>query len=384
MERRGSASKSNKPCRVWVIILPLLLMATAFVAYAQQDIEDTVSTLLTKGDTGGAKRALRSWLLQNGETSHFPVQLERYLSLETDVSVVIEFLTRLLELKETKSHQVVIWQHKAILEELSGNIDSAQEAYQRASDLSPTEHKAPLLLDSARLLYEQGFNQEAGETLSQIFLISKDIEVNGRAMLLRSYIYIESHEFVEAERVLRSIIENPGMISAKPQALFAMIYLSREKPEEYASYHAALKKEFPQSPEYALAQEMLGKGSDVSLPFTPKRYLLSFDEDDKKEKIATKETKPAEKLEEKAVPQTAEKREVYVQTGSFLDRENAEYMVLDLKKLGLRADIKLYKKADKTYYRVVLLDLETLEQAQQKLIELKSKGFEGFITFGDR
>jgi tetratricopeptide (TPR) repeat protein len=386
VNRRGSARRSDSPLRDWLILLALLLIATA--ANAQQDIEETVSRLLAEGDTGGAKRALRSWLLTNGETNNFPIQLERYLSLETDISVVREFLTRLLELKAAKAHHVVIWQKRAILEELSGRIDTAQEAYQRAADLSLPERKPPLLLDSARLLFEQGFNQKAGETLSQIFLISQDVEVNGRAMLLRSYIYIEGQEYVEAQRVLRSIVENPGMVAAKPAALLALIYLNREKPEEYAAYQAALKEEFPQSPEYDLAQEMLGKGGDISLPFTPRRYLDSYVEEEsevsKNEETAAAETLPVEKPEEKAVSRTEEARKVYVQTGSFLDRENAEYMVLDLRKLGLRADIMVYKKDDKTYYRVVLIDIENLEQAQKRLLELKNQGFEGFITFGDR
>ena len=40
-------------------------------------------------------------------------------------------------------------------------------------------------------------------------------------------------------------------------------------------------------------------------------------------------------------------------------------------------------KGRKTYYRVMVLGLESMEQAQAAIMKLKNTGFEGFITFGD-
>jgi len=382
-EKRGIERKSNSHCLAWfvTVLIALLLLITAFPAYAQVDIEDKVGNLLGEGDIDGAKRALRGWLLENGEAGEFPSILEHYLSLETDISVIREFFSRMLELIESNVHRVIIWKKKAILEELSGSIDMAQEAYQRAADLSPPNEKALYLLDSARLLFEQGFNQKAGETLSQIFLISDNDEVTSRAMLLRSYIYIESGEFGRARKVLLAILETPKMDSVYPPVLLALVFLNRENPENYASFLAALESDFPHSPEHALALEIVGKGSEVSFLFTPKRYLKSFTEQESDETVVVAEKKSENDKE--AADDTAIKRKVFVQTGSFLDRENAEYMVLDLKKAGMRADIMVYKKADKTYHRVMILGLESMEQAQEALLKLKNIGFEGYITFGD-
>ena len=363
------------------ILIALMLSITSFTAFAQVDIEDKVGNLLAEGDIDGAKRALRGWLSENGEVAEFPSFLERYLSLETDISVIREFLSRLVELNESNAHKVIIWKNKAILEELSGSIDMAHEAYQRAADLSPPNEKAIYLLDSARLLFEQGFNQKAGETLSQIFLISDNTEVTSRAMLLRSYIYIESGDYENARKVLLSILENPKMDSVYPPVLLALVFLNRENPENYASFLVTLETDFPQSPEYALALAIVGKDSEVSFLFTPKRYLRPFAEEVSEETVVVAEKKS--KNDREATDAAPKKRKVFVQTGSFLDRENAEYMVLDLKKIGMRADIMVYKKADKTYHRVMILGLESLEQAQAVLLKLKNSGFEGYITFGD-
>lgn len=383
MEKRGIERKSNSRCLVWfvTILIPFLLVITAFTIYAQENIESQVENLLAQDDIDGAKRALRGWLLENGEGREFSSLLERYLSLETETSVIREFLSRLLELVEGNGHRVIIWKKKAILEELSGSIDMAQEAYQRAADLSPPNEKALYLLDSARLLYEQGFNQKAGETLSQIFLISDNAEVNSRSMLLRSYIYIESGEFGEARKVLLAVLDNANMSSAKPHVLLALVFLNRDNPKNYASFLATLQTDFPQSPEYALALQIVGKGSDVSFLLTPRRYLRSYEEHVSEETVAAAEKKSEKNRE--AADDNSQKRRVFVQTGSFLDRENADYMVLDLKKIGMRADVAVYKKEDKTYFRVIILGLETMKQAQQLLLKLKEHGFEGFITFGD-
>ena len=382
-EKRGIEKKSNSRCPAWfvAILIALMISITSFTAFAQVDIEDKVGNLLAEGDIDGAKRVLRGWLLENGEVAEFPSLLERYLSLETEISVLREFLSRMLELIENNTHSVIIWKKKAILEELSGSIDIAQEAYQRAADLSPPNEKALYLLDSARLLFEQGFNQKAGETLSQIFLISDNTEVTSRAMLLRSYIYIESGESGEARKVLLSILENPKMDSVYPPVLLALVFVNRENPENYASFLAALESDFPHSPEYALGLEIVGKGSEVSFLFTPKRYLKSFAEEVSDETVVV--TEKESKNDREAADATPVERKVFVQTGSFLDRENAEYMVLDLKKIGMRADIMVYKKADKTFHRVMILGLESLEQAQAVLLKLKDSGFEGYLTFGD-
>jgi tetratricopeptide (TPR) repeat protein len=356
-----------------MILLFLLFLGTTFPSQAQETIHSTVEGLLAKGDIDEAKRILREWLLENGDAESFPSLLDRYLFLESDISIIREFLSRLLESVKMVTHKALIWKKKAIIEELTGRIDLAQEAYKRAADLSPSEIKSLYLLESARLLYEQGFSEKASDELSLIFLTTDNVEVTSRAMLLRAYIYIENGKISEAEKVLRSILENPSMSSVKPQVLLTLVFLNREKPEGYKAYLSTLELEFPKSPEYALAQKIVGQETDVTFYFTPKLYLSAYRDHDSTEESPSKENEE--------VKGAREERTFFVQTGSFLVKENADYMVTDLEKIGMRAGVRMYKKEDKTYYRVYVLDLVTIEQAQQILIKLKEHGFEGFITF---
>jgi cell division septation protein DedD len=70
-----------------------------------------------------------------------------------------------------------------------------------------------------------------------------------------------------------------------------------------------------------------------------------------------------------------------VQTGSFKDRENAEYMVRDLKASGFEAEVVEKQIGGTLYYRVVIGPLMTLEQAQSLLMKLKDSSYEGVLLF---
>jgi cell division septation protein DedD len=82
-------------------------------------------------------------------------------------------------------------------------------------------------------------------------------------------------------------------------------------------------------------------------------------------------------------PATAEppKPTVLVQTGSFRDRENAQYMVRDLKASGFEAGIVEKQISATLYFRVVIGPLMTVDQAQAVLMKLKDASFEGVLLF---
>jgi cell division protein FtsN len=70
-----------------------------------------------------------------------------------------------------------------------------------------------------------------------------------------------------------------------------------------------------------------------------------------------------------------------VQTGSFRDQENAEYMVRDLETSGFEAGIAEKQIGGTLYYRVVIGPLMTVDQAQAVLMKLKDAGYEGVLLF---
>jgi len=70
-----------------------------------------------------------------------------------------------------------------------------------------------------------------------------------------------------------------------------------------------------------------------------------------------------------------------VQVGSFLDPENAHYMIRDLKASGFDAGIMEKRIGDTVYYRVVIGPAQTAEKAQAVLMKLKDASFEGVLLF---
>ncbi|MBN1835271.1 MAG: SPOR domain-containing protein, partial [Spirochaetales bacterium] len=82
-------------------------------------------------------------------------------------------------------------------------------------------------------------------------------------------------------------------------------------------------------------------------------------------------------------PAAAPAPKALVQTGSFRDPENAQYMVRDLKAAGFGAEISEKQLDGKKFYRVVIGPAMAPEEAQQLMLRLKVAGFEGFLLFLD-
>ena len=70
---------------------------------------------------------------------------------------------------------------------------------------------------------------------------------------------------------------------------------------------------------------------------------------------------------------------VAIQTGSFLVKENAEYMITDLEAVGFSAQIEETEREGRVYFRIIIKGMQTVEEAQEKLRKLKASAFDGFL-----
>jgi hypothetical protein len=72
-----------------------------------------------------------------------------------------------------------------------------------------------------------------------------------------------------------------------------------------------------------------------------------------------------------------------IQTGSFRDRENAQYMARDIRALEFSAEVREVEINNETFFRVIvpLPDDATAESAQETVVRLKEEGVEGFLVF---
>jgi cell division septation protein DedD len=232
----------------------------------------------------------------------------------------------------------------------------------------------------------------------------------------------------EAEAVLLAALAEHGGCPEAPALLLAHVELlvSAGRTQEGAVVAADLARRFPGSPESALAALVVAPGSvqaadsppglpglpGVSYASTPQRLLPEAMVGTAAVEAAPRVQQPAPPAAQGAPPSAAPPEpsavtrpeaapaappaapaaplepsaaapspKALLQTGSFRDPENAEYMVRDLKARGFPAEVVAARVGDSLYYRVLVGPAQSVADAQSLLVRLKEAGFEGMLYF---
>ncbi len=309
---------------------------------------------------------MTGWLVDHTEDPAFTAVLEKYYHTESSIKLLRKSLSNILERTENETYRILILERTAWMEELSGNIDSARKAYKEAAELAEGEVKSTYLLSSARLLYEEGDWEAAEKELSQAVTYAENEMVKGQCNLLQANLYLATDNPEMAAKMLLSIVNSDNSTeksSIKAAALLNLAQMYRNDREKSDVYINSLRDSYPDSPEYGLALEIVGKSSFISYTLSPVRYLIA------PEGIQADIKKGLEEVSE-----------VMIQTGSFTVKENADYMLKALESKGFPAKIVSIEMHGKTYYRVVIGGFNSSKQIQETIIKLKEFGFEGFQT----
>jgi tetratricopeptide (TPR) repeat protein len=295
------------------------------------------------------------------------------------------------------------------------------------------------LYRQAQLLYQQGLVHEAEQALGQArSLLGREAdtpeegaesaadeggpdpqELEARIWLLQARIYILEDKHRDAESLFKIMNAKYAGTGAAPGILLAyyeyLLSVGKEKAAE--AQMQRLAERFPGSPELALAAPVEGEGRIGRSP-TPSRLLpRSLEREGPSPQPAARdasgamqdaslegggggmqdgsteegieaaegggETAPAGQPVRTLSLEPPQPQKVMVQTGSFRDPENAQFMVRDLKASGFEASIVEKRIAGTLYYRVVVGSLMPQETAQAVLMKLKDASFEGVFLFPD-
>jgi tetratricopeptide (TPR) repeat protein len=270
---------------------------------------------------------------------------------------------RLTEL-QNKEDQHTQLRELATLYQLSGDIEKAQLSWQKGAFHSPGPGiDYASLLNSALLLFEMG-RYEMAEVQAKVTLKGEsDTPAAHQAdLLLKKLQLLDSRagevEGEGAEKSLEGIEIDPS----SPGALLWHYHLFTLAGMEgkAAKAKAALIENFPESPEKLI---LTGKAAEKE-HFSDLLLSMQFEAGENLDGSVEDEADGAESSEVK-----------YLQTGSFTDRENAEYLVRDLQELGFPAEIRATDLNGTNYHRVVV-SIGEGESSQALLIELKESGFE--------
>ena len=261
-------------------------------------------------------------------------------SIDKAISLLKENMPQLKITSEKKQALRLLGEY----EELKGNYQDAQKAYNQAFELEESDYS--MLYRSALMLHYMGEYSS-----SELKLLSVIRNSGNREIMENSYLLLARSFAARGDTEGYNEVKNQISNSRNPQTLF---FLDGQL------------QDFPQSPEY-----LLKKGE---IPFLPDPLVSLGMLGNREDRIQT-----SEKMNSPPVKETGE-QVFLIQTGSFLDKENAEYLSKDLKALGFNSHVEAQQINGKIYNKV-FVTAESVEDAKKLILKLKDKGFEGYPIY---
>jgi len=325
-----------------------------------QDIAKAMD-LERSGKRADAVLQYETWLKENPNATNYFEVLLHTVDINENYDEAIRTLKEGLSRAQTEDRKACLLK-LATLSEMLGRIDEAAISYYNAFfSVTPTEDYQ-ILLKSANLYMELGDYPKARSIGKMVLTVSQAAKFRAEAAVLLSRIYLVEGNLTEAKELVLPLVDQKEIEPASLLWIYALGYYTGDK--ELLTYaRKRMETQYPNSMEYALMTQ------SVEYYPSPVNYLGLL-------------PPIALEVEEKG-PSSSEGSSstlIMIQTGSFLDRENAEYMVKDLKSSGFNPEIKTSLISGKTYYKVVIPSIPEKE-LQKHLVLLKEKGFEGYPLY---
>ncbi|MDA3951533.1 MAG: SPOR domain-containing protein [Spirochaeta sp.] len=278
--------------------------------------------------------------------------------------------------------------------ELAHRIDRARLFYSEAARILPENDRIGIRF--AAVSVELGNTQEAIIALSRIVNNPDSAATQRSAAVLRARAFYLNGEVERAILHAQSLagMDLPPETATHPDvsSLFLLGDLLKEAGREtlYQELQERIRLHYPDAPETALISDE--RTDTVRLYPTPSRLAftgslrtvteLQPDSTDDAARLDAAEERPdVEEIESGAGEET---RTVVagVQTGSFRDAENAQYMARDIEAYGFSTEIREVAIGGENYFRVIVpVSGDSPEDAQALVVELKERGVEGFLIF---
>jgi cell division septation protein DedD len=249
-------------------------------------------------------------------------------------------------------------ERQAELLRLSGRLEEA-----RVVLLGLPETPARLV-ERASLDLQMGLTAEAEQLLGRVRDSGEEAPAEAARFLLAE-LYLATERTAQGEADLRALIADRPASPLVPGALLALGESLRGRGEAKAAGVVldGLRKRFPDSPEAALADSAAG----VRYAASPLRLL------------PLENAPPAELPRPPLSVPGADTRQALVQAGSFREADNAQYLVRDLNAHGFEARVMEKTIGEALYFRVVVGQAQSPEQAQALILRLKDAGYEGVL-----
>lgn len=293
----------------------------------------------------------KKWIEHNKTSNKFTSSLLKAAEISPDITESILLLTNNIKYikKPQEYRRALITLGK--YQELNGDISSAQQSFEKGVDIPTLKTDYSLLFNSAVLLLSLGEYDKSKNQLLKILGGNKKEKLFYEANILLAKIYLYKGESLLFKKAVKTIETGKG--KGIPLVDY---FLFRIDPDSLPD------KKQKESPE-----NMLQSG-EISLLPTAENIFNPLE----------KETNEIQKEHKIKVDNLQQK--ISIQTGSFHDPENAEYLSKDLQKLGFDAFVEKQNINGKVYYKV-LINAASPGEVPEIILKLKDKGFEGYPIY---
>lgn len=345
-----------------------------------------------------------AWLDANRNSPQYGSMLYTAMESAPTVDAVRELLDDYLQDVMDRSDRGRILLRAGIIQELAHQYNQARVSYARAVDAYPSLWEASLRRSA--LAIEEGDLSEAELLLTQVIHQAPTRQLQRRAAILRTRAYAIHDQTEQAFSHAASLVGYPGdsgeteprdvSDTVEPEALLLFYetaqYSGNTAAQEWsrATMAASFAQDVPEA-SLARARRPDGDSEDSIATFYPSPSRIFGGVETRTTPIVEQRTADdtrapelAGQSEDEAETSGDRKSTVAgIQTGSFRDRENAQYMAQDIRNLDFNAEVREVQVNADTFFRVIvpLPENATPESAQDTVVRLKEEGVEGFLIF---
>lgn len=313
---------------------------------------------------------------RRGDPGFFAELTSVYRGME-DPAKALDLMYRFLPVIDNDEDRHTLLLDMARLEEQTGKLQKAQLHYQTAAftggggqDYQALFHSMLLLIDLGNLEHAlvQAEQIIAEESKGDLYLRAK--AQKGRILQLQGR---NTEALATTDQLFTHIESLPADVLYNLWILYASLPSGHSRSAAADDLKAELKKRFPSSPEYGL---IIDKNSPVATVETA-LGLRKAEEKGAEQPQTDGETDSDSQSDD---GDTGGEKSTAIQAGSFKDAENAMYMKRALEEKGFDAMVSQADVEDVIYYRV-LIPIPFGKTAEEIVMQLKEKGFEGYPIY---
>jgi Tfp pilus assembly protein PilF len=343
-----------KPSKLGIFLFFLL------PSFCSADILEAAVEEQRAGNHSRAAEHFENWLPEHADSEELPEVLALYFESVRDPRKAQQVLREVQAGCTNRENSAILLFHLAFLQEMTGNISDAQQMFEFSNTRSTKAADISNFFHSIRLLISMGEFGRAEAQTKAIITTAGDSMLSSRGKLFLSYITYLTGKLKEGERLLSETHAYIEKMSAADVYLFYTLSEMYGRAQFSDTARELLSSKYGGSIESAAAEE----GSTVVIGPSLHHFQVSS----------------VQREEEKENRVMQDSGTVRIQTGIFAKRDNAETLVVALGQNGFSAETVRVDREGPPLYKVVSPPLPA-ESSQEYILQLKEKGFEGFLLF---